>query len=170
MKILLIFLFSINLYAQDCMRQVLEYGNGQGNDHIEKACLDKVVEKSVTSNHEKLFGYKNIFLFKDQIYAGEYTKLQNIRSLSYNSKREEVAVLDGDDILVFSATLPGNVAPLRELKSSHIFNPYKVELLEEEIKVYQQDEVLSFSVLANINEAKQRRKDQLLKRDLLRSK
>jgi hypothetical protein len=165
MKIIITLLvFSLNLYAQDCQEQVLDYGSGKGKDLIEKACLDEVIDKSVISNHKMLFGYKNIVLFKNQIYAGTYTKLQKVRSLSYNAQREEFAVLDGDSVLIYSATVPGNVAPIRVLQSSHIFNPHKVELLDEEIRIYQQDEVLTFSALANIYEAKERRKDKLLKR------
>ncbi len=164
MKMILLFFLPFSLFANDCDQQISSFGDGKGNDYIEKSCIKEVKENSVISNHPELFGSGGLLIFRDKIFAGEYTTLSAIKSLSYQKRREEIAVLDGDRILIFSAKLSGNVAPLRILESSHIFNAYKVELTEKLIKIYQEEEILSFSANANSLQRKGKKEDKLLGR------
>lgn len=159
------FLLSIMLvpclaHAQ-CEKAASSYGNGEGVDVIPSECKE-LVEKLAGPNAKREFknasvkvaGYKNLLYVNGQIFAGEYTMLQDVIAVSWNEGTSEVAVLEkSGDVLVFNSKIAGNVAPLRVIRHQDLDGATDIKFLpaKDEIAVHLKgkSEVLTFSRMAN---------------------
>ena len=135
MKILILFLLSFSLHAQDvltqeCMQAAERFGNGEGDDYISKDCFDWVkahkTELSSYSVPEKIqiMGHQNLIFiseYKDDKYlthimAGVYSAIKNVKALSASLVHRELYLLQDQEVLVYSLDITGNVGPMRRWK------------------------------------------------------
>jgi hypothetical protein len=156
----LIILFPVRVFAQ-CERAAAAFGDGEGNDTIPAECF-KAAEKIALPAAKKIYpdfkmtviGVKNIVFVNSSVIAGEYTKLQDVIAVAYDKKNNEVAALEKNgDVLIFSARITGNVAPLRVIRHRDLDGASDLSFLPEKeevaVLIPGRQEVLTFSRLAN---------------------
>ncbi len=170
MKILMIstlLTLSSTLYANiDCQNQFFKYGSGDTANEISTECIESYEvsasdDLKVNTTSGKITAFANAILLKDsankviKMIAGEYTTLNNIQSLSYNSNNDELAILEKDtgEIKVFSLKFAGNTAPLRILRRNELIGATSFKLTNEKLCAYDENQktVYTFSSQANVN-------------------
>ena len=166
-----------------CQDQAENYGNGKGDDVVAKECLDSfkklALKKAVAVNNPlkiKFFGYKNMIIVEktkdnlvyNEILAGNSTELKSIVAVVADEKNQEIIVLEeSGDVLFFTSTLTGNIAPYRILRhkalqgaSEMVFDNSTDQVI---INNKKSDKLLFFSRLANIYAPKDKQKLNILK-------
>lgn len=165
-----------------CQDQAENYGNGKGDDIIGTNCLASfkrlAVKKSIveaTNLKMKFFGYKNMILIEKvknnlvstEIVAGNSTELKSIKAVAVDEKNQEVIVLEeSGDVLFFTTTLTGNIAPYRILKHKNLqgASELAIDNVNDQIIVYNKksEKIYFFSRLANVNAPKEKQKLKIL--------
>jgi hypothetical protein len=184
------FIFSFSALAQPteqqldrCEKEGLHFGNGQGKNTISIDCYSHFLKslspeafKKTSDGKISAYGHRNIVFIQDphvksdrqNVIAGIYTELEDVAAVALNEKQKEIAVLEkSGDILFFSSTITGNVAPLRILKNKElsgasdlVINSLKMEVIVLNKKSH---EILFFSTLANANGRPGKKKLNLLR-------
>lgn len=156
----IVFLFPVRVFAQ-CEKAAAMYGDGHGNDTIPAECYEGALKlalpaakKDYPEHAIRIIGLKNIVFVNKNIYAGEYTMLEDVVAVAFDKRHNEIGVLERNgDILIFSAKLPGNVAPLRVIRHADLDGASDLAFLPESGEVAAlipaHKEILTFSREAN---------------------
>lgn len=151
MKFLILFtLISYSVMAQDpltseCTQAAMRFGNGEGDDYVSKDCFDWVKQNKTDQNSISMadkiqvIGHLNLIFiseFKEgkyltHIIAGKSSGLKNIKAMSLSLEHRELYVLQGQELLVFSMDITGNVGPMRKFQSSTLAPADSVTYLAE---------------------------------------
>ena len=107
---------------------------------IEKACLDELKVNAV-GNLTRLDSYYQIEVYagkntlivknidKEEILAGDTTKLRNILSVRPNIKHLEISVLlESGDIHTYLSNILGSVGPKRVLKNHELYGAVDIDI------------------------------------------
>ncbi len=172
---LLLSLWSLPCLAVDlgsiCDKEARSFGDGSGKDSISKECESYI--RSGATAHQRVrgalsgisvSGHGNILIVDDpktkikgqNLIAGKYTELDDLRALALDEKNREIIALNGNgDVLFYSAVLTGNVAPRRILRHKELdgavslaVNPRLDQLLALNPK---KSEILVFSRKGNVD-------------------
>jgi hypothetical protein len=184
------FIFSFSALAQPteqqldrCEKEGLHFGNGLGKNTISIDCYSHFLKslspeafKKTSDGKISAYGHRNIVFIQDpqvksdrqNVIAGIYTELEDVAAVALNEKQKEIAVLEkSGDILFFSSTITGNVAPLRILKNKElsgasdlVINSLKMEVIVLNKKSH---EILFFSSQANAKARPEKKKLNLLR-------
>lgn len=158
--LILVFLFPVRVFAS-CEKAAAGFGDGEGNDTIPAECFKTAeklalpaAKKSYPEHKVNIIGLKNIVFVNNNVIAGEYTKLEDVIAVSFDEKNNEIAVLErSGDVLIFSARITGNVAPLRVIRHADLDGAVDLRFLPktEEVAILmpEKKEVLTFSREAN---------------------
>ena len=159
-----------NQMVEYCEEEGRKYGDGSGADLISTKCIELYCNRAghhatiVGKNDSfKISGFKNMIFTRNKdlngnwttnIIAGLSTELDSVIAINYDQKNEEIAALDSSgDILFFSSTLTGNVAPYRILRAKELkgASHLVVDPIKNEVIVLNKNEgsILFFSRLAN---------------------
>jgi hypothetical protein len=152
-----------------CEREAQKFGDGQGKDMIPLECLTHV-EKLADKKHkakskdgqQSLIAYRNMIFITDHqspikgqnVIAGKYTELVNIKEILLDEKNQEVVVLEeSGDILFFSIVITGNVAPKRILRHDSLDSVSTIRIYQDEVLALDpvHQTLLIFSRNANIH-------------------
>lgn len=166
-----------------CQDQAENYGNGKGDDVVAKECLDSFKKladkKAIAVNNAlkiKFFGYKNMIIVEkiknniiyNEIIAGNSTELKSVIAVVADEKNQEIIVLEeSGDVLFFTTTLTGNIAPYRILKHKALLGASEIEIdnLNDQVIISNKksDKIYFFSRLANFNAPKEKQNLKILK-------
>lgn len=160
--LLLILLIPVQSYA-DCQSWARRFGNGEGPDVFPKECFAaadrlaaKEARKLFRNGKLKVIGLKNVVLVNELVIAGSSTMLEDVIAVDFDEVNQEVAALERNgDVLIFSARITGNVAPLRVIRSPELHGARDVQFLPKsgeisvDVATPDGDEVLRFHRLAN---------------------
>ncbi len=121
---------------EQCEKEGRNFGNGQGRDYLPFECFNLFLSaanpaaiKKSNGGKFSAYGYRNIVFIKDpsariglqNIIAGSSTLITEVVALAIDEVNKEIAVLDkSGDILFFSSTITGNIAPKRVLKAKEL--------------------------------------------------
>ncbi len=171
----LLSLWALPVLAADtnelCGKEARSFGDGSGKDIISKDC-EFHVRASATAHKRargtlsgiNVSGHGSIIMVDDpkskikgqNLIAGKYTDLDDLRALALDDKHREIVALNGHgDVLFFSAVVTGNVAPLRILRNKELDGTVSIAvnpILEQILALNpNKSEVLVFSRKANID-------------------
>jgi hypothetical protein len=172
-----IFLFSILLsflsFADSqialCEKEAQKFGDGNGQDKIPSDCMvhvEKIANKKQKAKSKdaqlSFIAFRNMIFITDDksqtkgqnVIAGKYTELENIKEIILDEKNGEVVVLEeSGDILFFSIVITGNVAPKRILRHESLESVSTIRIYQDEILALDpvNRELLIFSRNGNIH-------------------
>jgi len=166
-----------------CQDQAENYGNGKSDDVVAKECLESfknlAAKKAIAVNNTlkmKFFGFKNMIIVEkiknnmvyNEILAGNNTELKSIIALAVDEKNQEIIVLEeSGDVLFFTTTLTGNIAPYRILKHKALYGSSEIvfDNLTDQILISNKKsaKIYFFSRLANFNAPKDKQNLKILK-------
>jgi hypothetical protein len=152
-----------------CEKEGLKFGDGTGRDSIPEECsayfLKQVtprLKKSSKDGEFSVHAYKNIIFIKDpksklkgqNIIAGKYTELEDIKAIALDEENKEVVVVEGNsDILAFSSVITGNVAPKRILKHKDLEHADELLVYKNQyiVLIEKKKEIIFFDRTANVD-------------------
>jgi len=194
--LILLFLFGINIKLVNaaeavpgeeeiltCQDQADVFGNGKSDDIISKFCLELFIKQSppsarveFPSGKIKFYGYRNMIIIEKEsnnrrvkeIIAGNSTELKSIQALAFDENNKEIVALDeSGEVLSFTTTITGNIAPYRILRNKEIEGASElvIDYTRDQIIVNNKKtkKILFFSRLANINGRKGKQRLMVLK-------
>ncbi len=188
--ILPLFLICFTAVADDkllsnCEEQGNSFGDGRGASKIQAICVETYKKMASANSNKKnqdgqmlAFGHKNIVFIerpdkkgqkRTDVIAGLNTNLEMIVALAIDEKNNEIAVLEkSGDILFFSTTIMGNVAPFRILKSPDLFGATDIAIDTKNDQVVvinnSKNSILFYSRLANINAREGKKKLEMIRK------